>query len=173
MIKGYNMSQFYHIPSNTEYDDHGTFAKKLTHCGNPWLLDLTQYESIPVVYAELTESQKYGEPILEADRRYYPAVAKSAEALAGELASKLEQMDAACRSYIDKHAHWTAAPMIWDKAKGGKPKAADIKAWVEAVWGLYYQRLANLAAGGAWDDSYLDFSVVGPCPHRIVNALQE
>lgn len=86
---------------------------------------------------------------------------------------RLKMMDKAVREYIDIVAHWTAGPMVFDKASKGKPKASAIKTWVETCWGLYYQRLGQLEAGMVWDISYLDFSVVGPCPHSIKDAMLE
>lgn len=73
---------FYHIPTATEYDDHGTFANKLTRCGEPWKLDLTKFDSVPVVREPLTDTTKQGYPVLEATRYYYPAISKTAEELA-------------------------------------------------------------------------------------------
>lgn len=78
---------YYHIPALTEYDDHSTYANKLTRCGEPWKLDLTQFDSVPVVKETLLDGQKWGTPGLEATRYYYPAVAKSAGEIAAELAT--------------------------------------------------------------------------------------
>lgn len=82
---------YYHISSLTEYDDHDTFANKLTRCGEPWKLDLTQFDSVPVVKETLLDGQKYGAPVLEPTRYYYPAIAKSAEEIAADLSDRKAQ----------------------------------------------------------------------------------
>ncbi len=63
--------------------------------------------------------------------------------------------------------------MVFDKASKGKPKSLAIKNWVESCWNLYYQREGQLDAGMPWDESYLDFTVIGPCPYKIKEAMVE
>lgn len=99
---------FYHIPTSTEYDDHGVFANKLTKCGQPWKLDLTQFDSVPVVREPLTETTIHGAPVLEVDglsgkctRYYYPVVEKLQEQ---RFLEAQESLTAIIQSYLDRRA---------------------------------------------------------------------
>jgi len=98
------------------------------------------------------------------------------------LQTRINQMENACREYLELKGdlsgnsgriHSTAAPMIFDKAKANKPKCLAIKTWVETCWGLYYQRLDILSGGGDWSETFLDFSVIGPIPYTIYDAMVE
>ena len=156
-----------------------TYIKKLTRCGNPDILignqpyDLSDGTAlVPRVYAELAEGQKYGEPVVYADRVEVPVIVKSADDILLELNQRIEQMDFAARSWIDKHTHWSAAPMIYDKANKDKPKSKAIKQTTEQIWLTFYTRKAQLQGGAVWDDSMLDFSEI-QYPYTIQEAMQE
>jgi len=98
------------------------------------------------------------------------------------LLMRIGQMEEACRNYLEMKGdvtgmsgriHWSAGPMIFAKAEGKKVKCGAIKKWTEDIWGLYYTRLATINATGKWDDKFLDFSPVGPCPYSMLEAMQE
>jgi len=61
-----------------------TYVKKLTRCGNPELLNLLDYDLVPEVRAELTETQKHGDKVVYADRVEFPAIDKTQEELDAE-----------------------------------------------------------------------------------------
>lgn len=148
-----------------------TYVKKLTRCGNPELLDLTAYDLVPQVWPELAEGYRYGgEPTVRAHVVEMGVEAIPIEELAQQagvaLAMNIDRLDAACRAYIDKHAHWSGGLMAADKAKAGKPKAQAVFVWAERVWDLYFERKALLKAGTPWTDDLADFSSI-PCPHDM------
>lgn len=89
------------------------------------------------------------------------------------LAARMQALDMAARQYIDDKVHWTAGPMIFDKAKAKAPKSKAIKEWTESLWLEYYTRVAMLEAGEPWVDTMLDFSSVGPIPYKIKEAMAE
>jgi len=149
-----------------------SYIKKLTNCGNPELLDLSVFDLVPIVYSPLAEGQKHGDPVVYLDRVEFTAVSKDSNELDVDLAMRIDQIDSAARALIDGSAHWTSGPMIWDKSKS-KQKSNAIKIWVELIWGLYYQRVEFLKSGGAWSDELLDFSVLGPCPYNVKDAMLE
>lgn len=78
------MTQYYHIPSQTEHSDHAAFVKKLTNCGNPWMLDLAEFGFVPVVMTPVGPGQKRGAPLLADGVYTYPAVDKTPEEIKAE-----------------------------------------------------------------------------------------
>lgn len=170
---------YYHINKDTltiisgPHKEQSTYIKKLTHCGNPELLDLSSFDLVPEIYETLTENQKYGDMIISIDSVTIPAIPRTQEELNGELEMRIQSMTDAAGYYINKFAHWTSGPMIYDKAKQGKVKSKVITDWTFAVWELFYFRLASLEAGQPWSEDYLDFSSIGPCPYPIKDAIGE
>lgn len=84
---------------------------------------------------------------------------------------RVQQLDMACRSHIDNEVHWTAGPMVWEKAKT-KPKSKAIKDWSEACWVQFFTNRAMLNAGLPWNDSMLDYPAF-PADVTIEEAMQE
>lgn len=68
------------------------YLKRLTACGNPECLDLSQYDCWPEVREPLGEHQKPGAPIVANDSVTIPAVDKTADDLAAELAQRRAAM---------------------------------------------------------------------------------
>jgi hypothetical protein len=96
--------------------------------------------------------------------------------------SRLMQLEDACRNYVEckgdlsrtkGRIHFTASPLVFAKGSANKQKSKAIMDWCYLVWGLYYQRLAALNAGGVWNDNLLDFSSCGEMPHTIQEAMVE
>lgn len=110
--------------------------------------------------------------ILSASSYTFEVIDKDAAELAHDFAVRLQMLSDAAAAYIDAAAHWTAGAMVWEKAKS-KPKSSAIQGWVESIWGLYYEREAALEAGGEWSTDLLDFSILGPIPYKIKEALAE
>lgn len=174
---------YYHINKSTLSIIKGplatgsTYIKKLTSCGNPELLDLSLYDLVPCVKESLGLNQRYSSvPIITTTAVTFTAEDIPQEdidaSLAEQLALNIERMDIACRNWLDKHAHWSAGPMIYDKAKANKPKAQAIKNWTEYVWQEYYTRKSALLTGTPWDESFLDFTSI-ICPYTIYEAMTE
>jgi hypothetical protein len=88
------------------------------------------------------------------------------------VAELIQQLDDACRVHIDQSAHWSAGPIIYDKAKANKPKSKAIKEWTEACWAQFYTNRATLEAlgGAAWDESMLVYPV---SPYSVWEAMNE
>jgi hypothetical protein len=85
----------------------------------------------------------------------------------------LADMDAACRKYIDRSAHWSGGILVERKANSGKLKAKAVSAWTESVWQEFYNRTARLAAGEPVDASFTDFTTIGPCPYTMAEIMVE
>lgn len=128
---------------------------------------------LPVVEPVVADDQVLGGYVINADNVTREVIAKTPDALAAELAAHIQMLDMSARQYIDQKVHWTAGPMVFDKAKEKKPKSQAIKAWTEALWLEFYTRVARLEAGAPWHDSMLDFSSVGPIPYAIKDAMLE
>lgn len=101
--------------------------------------------------------------------RYIPETVE-VEPYVPSIEERIQQLDQACRGHIDKSAHWTAAPMIWDKAKGGKPKSLAVKACMETCWNQFYTNAAHLEGGAPWDDAMLVYPDV---PYSMQEAMME
>lgn len=154
--------------------EQSTIIKKMLHTGNPECLPLADKLAagiLPWEYADLSPTQKHGEPVIDGQRIFVPAIDKSADELASELEQHIDAMDSACRAWVDRHAHWTGGIKSLQKAQAGKPKAIAVFAWAEAVWGLFYSRCDQLRAGTlAWSDELLTFP---PCPHTMREVAEE
>jgi hypothetical protein len=77
------------VPGKTSYP---TYCKKLCCCGNPGDLPaemLLMHGLVPLVSAELLPNQKYGDPVVYADRVERAAVDLTAGELAPQLAAKV------------------------------------------------------------------------------------
>lgn len=85
---------YYHIDPVTKtiisgpHAPQSDYLKRLTNCGNPECLDLAPYGLVPEVREPLGEGQKYGDPIVSAEAVTLPAVDKTSEELAAELAQR-------------------------------------------------------------------------------------
>lgn len=129
---------------------------------------------LPVIRPALGANQILGAPIIKVDQVIFEVVDKTPQELEAELAANILAMYHAAREYIDRRLHWTAAPMIFDKAKGNKPNSKALMDWTIAVWQLYWQREDDLLAGTIeWDATLLDFSVLGDLPHPVREAFLE
>lgn len=128
---------------------------------------------LPVIEPVVGDNQVLGGYIINADSVTQSVIDKTPEDVAAELAMHIQMMDMAARQYIDDKVHWTAGPMVFDKAKGNLPKSKAIKEWTEVLWNEFYTRVAMLEGGVPWDESMLDFSSVGPIPFTIKEAIQE
>ncbi len=128
---------------------------------------------LPVRHATLTGRQKHGAAVVLPDAVEFPAVALDADELAAAIEADVAKVRAVAVGLIDGIAHWSSAPMVFDKSKNLKPKSKAIQQWVESVWGLFYQRAGQLEAGVPWSDTMLDFSALGPCPYKIKDAMME
>lgn len=142
---------FYHIPTSTEYDDHGAFANKLTHCGEPWKLDLSQFDSVPVVRDELLDGQIHDAPVLETTRYYYAAIARSIEQ---QIEIKAILYTDSIQSYLDSAARACKYDSILslcsyctstDTAFHEEGMAGC--AWRDACWRTGYQILDDVKNG--------------------------
>lgn len=90
--------------------------------------------------------------------------------VAWKAAKYTKQLDEACRAHIDQRAHWTAGPMIWDKAAKLKPKSKAVKEWSEACWLQYYTNKAKLEAGVPFDEA---MAVYPESPYSMAEVMGE
>lgn len=85
---------YYHIDPNTltilsgPFHEQDGYIKRLTSCGNPECLDLSQYNLWPEVRESLTADQKAGTPVVADGVVTIPAIAKTADDLAADLAAR-------------------------------------------------------------------------------------
>lgn len=128
---------------------------------------------LPIVEPVVGDNQVTGEYIVNADNVTRAVIDKTPDELSAELAMHIQMMDMSARQYIDEKVHWTAGPMVFDKAKLKMPKSKAIKEWTESLWNEFYTRVAMLEGGVPWDESMLDFSSVGPIPYTIKEAMVE
>lgn len=99
----------------------------------------------------------------------YERIVVTAPVYEPTVADHIEQLDLACRAAIDS-LHWSAGPMIFDKAKENKPKSKALKEWAEGCWVQFYTNSAILEAGGQWDDAML---VYPEKPFTAKEAMEE
>lgn len=52
-----------------------------------------------------------------------------------------------------------------------KPKSLAVTAWIQSIWGLYYQRKPMVTA--IRDASLFDFSMCGPMPYSVPELIAE
>lgn len=85
---------YYHVNPDTQeilagpvHEQHA-YVKQLTSCGNPECLDLSQYNLWPEVREPLTAEQKAGAPVAEDGVVTIPAIAKTSDDLAADLAAR-------------------------------------------------------------------------------------
>ena len=89
---------YYHIDKQSltilsgPHAPQSDYLKQLTSCGNPECLDLSQYDCWPEVREPLTEAQKAGDPLVANGVVTIPAIAKTADDLAAELAQRRATM---------------------------------------------------------------------------------
>lgn len=112
----------------------------------------------------------YSEVELEAVdlRRYVEPVAP------GPVHSVQEQiaaLDNAIRMHIDAKAHWSAAPMIYEKAKGSKPLSKALNDWVESCWNDFEIKVGQLMTGTPFDETMLIFPA--PPDVSVLDARKE
>ena len=76
----------YHISNNViiagPLTERDPYVVRLTRCGNPEALDLTEFGLLPEIREPLGPQQSHGEPIVSADAVTIPAVDWSAEQIA-------------------------------------------------------------------------------------------
>lgn len=128
---------------------------------------------LPVIEPVVRDEQILGDFVVYENKVMQAVVAKPREQVAAELAAHIKMIDMAVRQYIDDRVHWTAGPMIFDKARAKMPKSKAIKEWTEALWQEYYTRVAMLENGEPFSESMLDFSIIGPMPYPIKEAMME
>lgn len=52
-----------------------------------------------------------------------------------------------------------------------KPKSLAVTAWIQSIWGLYYQRKPMVTS--VRDTSLFDFSMCGPMPYSVPELIAE
>ncbi len=90
----------YHLQDNTivagPFSERDPYIVRLTRCGTPEVLNLTDYGLVPEIKPPLGEYQSYGEPVVSADAVTFPirdwSAAEIAEYEAQALANQREQM---------------------------------------------------------------------------------
>jgi len=77
---------YYHIQTGAivsgPHSPQSDYVRKLTRCGTPEVLDLSEYGLVPEIREPLGPQQSHGEPIVSADAVTIPAVDWSAEQIA-------------------------------------------------------------------------------------------
>lgn len=83
----------YHIQNNTiiagPFSVSDPYVRKVTRCGTPETLDLSEYGFVPEVKPAISEHQSYGEPIVTADAVTFPITDWTAEQIAAHEAQAL------------------------------------------------------------------------------------
>lgn len=68
----------YHIVNNAilsgPHADQSDYVRKLTRCGTPDVLDLSEYSLVPEVKPSLGQYQSYGDPVVSADAVTFPVI---------------------------------------------------------------------------------------------------
>lgn len=151
--------------------------KKLTNCGNPEALPINTLLNlgiVPCIMPSLENNQKYGSLIVYANRVEFAVVSKTQEDLNTEINLNIFNMRNVLIDILNEQIWAGSSGMIWDKAKDkSKVKSNAIKTWVETAWTLFATRKAQLKAGAAFNDTYLDFSSLGPIPYDPLEAMAE
>jgi hypothetical protein len=131
------------------------------------------YETIK---ESLTENQKHSEPVIDENLKkiMYSAVDKTQEELDVEaqaiINNHIIEIEALAVKKIDSSSHWSAAPMVYDKARGNKPKSKAIKEWTEGIWTKYFTHKAELLAGVPYNEEMINFP---DSPYAIAEAMAE
>lgn len=87
---------YYHINKQTleiisgPHDLYSREIKKITRCGTPEYLNLTQYDLVPEIRDSLLENQYYDTPIVTIDSVLIKAVDKDQDTINNEKAKKLQ-----------------------------------------------------------------------------------
>lgn len=169
---------YYHIDKDTftiisgPHAVRSTYVKMLASCGNPECLDLSQYDLVPQVCAPLTEGQKHGAPAIYADRVEIPAIAKTAEELAGELAGKLTQIDDAARAYIASQIDPDGMILVTRLSAAGHPYGTAVEQWLVRVRIEHARRKAVVEAGVEdFSSAHLDYNSFEDKPYTAAQLM--
>jgi hypothetical protein len=164
---------FYHRTTGTIFDETSDFVKKLTRCGTPEVLDLTEYDCLPVEYATLLDGQRHGEPVFETTRVLYPAVDLSHEELAELLIQRLGQIQQARRAWLDANIDPDGLQLAMMLYQQGSAKGAAIFNWCVQLGIASERRQAELMAEVVdWSEALCDFSMFAK-PHTNAELMME